>query len=323
MMRLLAGLFTAAVIAVAVAGWAYFEFRQPGPLQQATILTIPKGTGLTDIAMILKEEGVVKYPWLFVAGVRLSDRGRGLRAGEYEVPARVSPRGMMELLLEGKAIQHSITIVEGHTVKQALAIIAAADILSGEITSPPEEGQLLPETYYVARGDDRQALVDRMAADLEKTLDELWPSRSPDAAVKDKQQALILASIVERETAVAEERPRVAAVFSNRLKRGMRLQADPTVVYGLSDGAGVLDRPLLKKDLETPGPYNTYLNGGLPPGPIALPSRAAIAAVLNPAKTKDLYFVADGSGGHAFAETLEQHNRNVARWRRLQRQKVQ
>jgi UPF0755 protein len=323
MMRLLAGLFTAAVIAVAVAGWAYFEFRQPGPLQQATILTIPKGTGLTGIAMILKEEGVVKYPWLFVAGVRLSDRGRGLRAGEYEVPARVSPRGMMELLLEGKAIQHSITIVEGHTVKQALAIIAAADILSGEITSPPEEGQLLPETYYVARGDDRQALVDRMAADLEKTLDELWPSRSPDAAVKDKQQALILASIVERETAVAEERPRVAAVFSNRLKRGMRLQADPTVVYGLSDGAGVLDRPLLKKDLETPGPYNTYLNGGLPPGPIALPSRAAIAAVLNPAKTKDLYFVADGSGGHAFAETLEQHNRNVARWRRLQRQKVQ
>jgi UPF0755 protein len=323
MMRLLAGLFTAAVIAVAVAGWAYFEFRQPGPLQQATILTIPKGTGLTGIAMILKEEGVVKYPWLFVAGVRLSDRGRGLRAGEYEVPARISPQGMMELLLEGKAIQHSITIVEGHTVKQALAVIAAADILSGEITSPPEEGQLLPETYYVARGDDRQALVDRMAADLEKTLDELWPSRSPDAAVKDKQQALILASIVERETAVAEERPRVAAVFSNRLKRGMRLQADPTVVYGLSDGAGVLDRPLLKKDLETPGPYNTYLNGGLPPGPIALPSRAAIAAVLNPAKTKDLYFVADGSGGHAFAETLEQHNRNVARWRRLQRQKVQ
>ena len=323
MMRLLAGLLTAAVIAVAVAGWAYFEFHQPGPLPRATILTIPKGTGLNGIAMILKEQGVVEYPWLFVAGVRVSDRGRGLRAGEYEVPAGISPKGMMDLLLEGEAIQHAITIVEGHTVKQALAVIAAADVLSGEITSPPKEGRLLPETYHVARGDDRQTLVDRMAAGLDKVLDALWPGRSPDTAVKDKEEALILASIVERETADAAERPRIAAVYTNRLKRGMRLQADPTVVYGLSDGTGVLDRPLLKKDLETPGPYNTYLNSGLPPGPIALPSRAAIAAVLNPAKTKELYFVADGSGGHAFAETLEQHNRNVARWRRLQRQKAQ
>ena len=323
MMRLLAGLFTAAVIAAGVAGWAYYKFHQPGPLPQSTILTIPKGTGLNGIATILKEQGVVEYPWLFIAGVRVSDRGRGLRAGEYEVPAGISPKGMMDLLLEGKAIQHWVTIVEGHTVKQALAVIAAADALSGEVTTPPEEGRLLPETYSFSRGDDRQVLVARMAADLDKALDELWPGRSPDAAVKDKRETLILASIVERETAVAEERPRVAAVYTNRLKRGMRLQADPTVVYGLSDGSGVLDRPLLKKDLETPGPYNTYLNGGLPPGPIALPSRAAIAAVLNPAKTKELYFVADGSGGHAFAETLEQHNRNVARWRRLQRQKAQ
>jgi len=321
MMRLLTGIFTAAVIAMAVAGWAFYKFQQPGPLSRPLVLTIPKGAGLTDIATLLNAEGVVEYPWLFVAGVRVSDRGRGLRAGEYEIPAGISPQGVMELLLDGKSIQHRITIVEGLTVSQALAAVADAEALTGEITAPPEEGRMLPETYYFDRGEDRQALVDRMAADLDKALDELWPGRSPDAMVKDKQQALILASIVERETAVADERPRVAAVYTNRLRIGMRLQADPTVAYGLSGGTGTLDRPLLKKDLETPGPYNTYLNAGLPPGPIALPSRAAIAAVLNPAKTKEIYFVADGSGGHAFAETLAQHNRNVARWRRLQRQK--
>ncbi|MCP4330057.1 MAG: endolytic transglycosylase MltG [Alphaproteobacteria bacterium] len=321
--RLLAGIFTLVVVAGGVMGWGYYVFTQPGPLAEPKIITIPKGIGLTGIASLLAEEGIVEYPWLFIAGVRVADVGRGLRAGEFEVPAGISPNGVMDLLLDGKTVQHRITIVEGITVKQALEEIMAADTLDGEITEVPDEGWMLPETYYFDRGDSRQALVARMVADMNKALDELWPDRDGGIAVADRQQAVILASIVEKESAIAEERPRIAAVFNNRLKNGMRLQADPTVVYGLSNGTGAIDRPLMTKDLETPNPYNTYLIDGLPPGPIAIPSRDAIAAVLSPADTKELYFVADGTGGHVFAKTLAEHNRNVAKWRRLQRQKSQ
>jgi UPF0755 protein len=321
--RLLSGILVLVIVAAGVVAWGYYEFRRPGPLDDTTIVYIPKGTGLKGIAEILRAEGVVTYPWLFVAGVRAAKAGRSLRAGEYEFPAHVSARGVMDLMVAGKTIQHRITIVEGITLSDALAEIAAATALEGKVTDPPEEGWMLPETYSYERGDDRQALVDRSVAAMNATLDRLWPNRNPSIAIANRKQAVILASIVEKETAVPEERARIAAVFNNRLKLGMPLQADPTVVYGLSNGSGELDRPLTHHDLEAPSPYNTYLNNGLPPGAIALPSRASLEAVLNPDDTKEIYFVADGTGGHVFAKTLAEHNRNVAKWRRVQKQQTQ
>ncbi len=217
----------------------------------------------------------------------------------------------------------NFTIPEGLTAPQVVALLAAAEGLDGE---PPPldkigEGTLLPETYQYVRGDRRVDIVGRMRKAMAETLDELWRKRSADASpLATPRDAVILASIVERETALSEERPRIAAVFLNRLRRGMRLQSDPTVVYGLSNGTGTIGRPLTRADLAVDHPYNTYIHGGLPPGPIANPGRDSLAAVLQPAKSKDLYFVADGTGGHAFARTLDEHNRNVARWRRIQRQ---
>jgi len=319
MYRLLSALFTAAVIAGIALAWGYRTFRSPGPLVADKIVMIERGSGLDAIADTLETEGVIEDGWLFVAGVRLADKAQDLKAGEYEIPAAASPREVMDLLLKGRTVVHRITIVEGTTVRSALTAIKGNDVLSGDISDPPEEGMMLPETYHFDRGEDRQRLVDRATAAIEFALEELWPERREGLPLQDPDEAIILASIVEKETALPAERPRVAAVFVNRLTIGMRLQADPTVVYGLSDGSGSIDRPLTRADLETPNPYNTYLNAGLPPGPIALPSRASIEAVLRPADTKELYFVADGSGGHVFAETLAEHNRNVARWRRHQR----
>jgi len=313
---LLVAIVGAAVAAAALTAWGYKHFHDPGPLEQETILIVPKGSGLGLIGSLLAKNGVIKDRWLFLAGVRLLDQGQNLKAGEYAFPARISPRGAMELLVSGKTVIHRITIVEGLTVVEALAEIRAAEALDGDITDPPPEGMMMPETYYFSRGDARQPLIDRMRRAMRETLDAAWQARDPSVPLKGPEEALILASIVEKETGVPEERTRVAAVFGNRLKKGMPLQADPTVVYALSSGGG-LDRPLTRADLQVDSPYNTYLNRGLPPGPIAIPSRASIEAALNPAKTKDLYFVADGSGGHAFAETLDQHNRNVAKWRRV------
>ena len=323
MLRVLSALFTALAIAGGILAWAYYEFEKPGPLREATIIDIPKGSGLNEIAGILKNEGVLEHDWLFVAGVRLAEKGRGLKAGEYEIPPGISPREVMDLLLSGATVVHRITIVEGTTVQQAVERIQANEVLTGDIGELPAEGMLLPETYHFSRGETREALIARMQADLRETLDAMWATRDPSIPVKTPMEALILASIVEKETSIESERARIAAVFSNRLEKGMRLQADPTVVYGLSGGSGSIGRPLTRADLETPNPYNTYLNAGLPPGPIALPGKASIAAVMLPAETDDLYFVADGTGGHAFAKTLDEHNRNVLKWRKFQRQQTQ
>lgn len=295
------------------------RFDAPGPLAAEAIIYIPRGSDLVEITGQLEEKGVLDGPLVFRIGVRLLRAARGLRAGEYAVPAGISMRGVVELLSSGKTVVHRLTLLEGLSSIEALVLVAGGEALGGEAGQAPPEGSLLPETYHYARGDGRAELLARMRGALQAALSELWPKRALDLPFSTTEEAIILASIVEKETGVPDERPLVASVFINRLRKGMRLQSDPTVVYGLTQGRGPLGRALLRKDVQTPGPYNTYLNAGLPPGPIANPGRAAIEAVLNPAETDYLYFVADGSGGHAFAKTLSEHNRNVAKWRKIKK----
>lgn len=293
-------------------------FDSPGPLAEATAVVVPKGAGVAQIAALLDEAGVIDGRLVFQAGVRLS--GGTLRAGEYMFPASISPKGAAEMMRKGEVLVRRLTIPEGLTSRQIAALLNEAEELSG-VASPPPEGTLLPETYHYSRDDSRGALITRMEGDMRQVVDIAWEKRAPDLPLKSKAEAVVLASIVERETGVAAERPRVAAVFLNRLRLGMRLQSDPTVIYGLSDGMGVLDRSLTRDDLLKPTAFNTYVIAALPPAPIANPGRASIEAVLNPAKTDDLYFVADGTGGHVFARTLDEHNHNVAKWRQVEKER--
>ncbi len=325
MLRVIRVLLLMAVAAFLLAAAAVFylvqEFDAPGPAAADVVVIIPPGLGVAAIGERLGEAGVVHDPFVFTLGARYFGRDRALQAGEFLFPARVSARAAMEILIEGKTVVHKLTVPEGLTAAEILQRISAAEALAGELPAEtPAEGMLLPDTYNFSRGDTRAGMVARMQAEMQTALDALWPARIPDLPLASVQDALILASIVEKETGVAAERPRVAAVFVNRLRKGMPLQSDPTVIYALTEGRGPLDRALTKADLDYPSPYNTYLHSGLPPGPIANPGRASLTAVLNPAATKDLYFVADGTGGHAFAETLEEHNRNVAKWRALDSQ---
>ncbi|MEX1204186.1 MAG: endolytic transglycosylase MltG, partial [Dongiaceae bacterium] len=303
-------------VAAGAVVWGLSRFERPGPSTADTTLVVPRGAGVTAIARQLGRAGVVEHSLIFALGTRLFAGGRPLRAGEYLFPAGIGARAAMQQMLDGRTVQRRLVVAEGLTAAEVLALVAAAEGLEGE-APPAAEGALLPETYFYSWGDDRAALVARMAAAMQDTLAELWAARAPGLPLDSAAAALTLASIVEKETALAAERPRVAAVFLNRLRRGMKLQSDPTVIYALAGAGGALDRPLTRADLAAPSPYNTYLNAGLPPGPIANPGRAAIAAVLQPAATRELYFVADGNGGHAFAETLDEHNRNVAAWRKL------
>ena len=304
-------------VVLAIAGWLYVhgQFDTPGPARGERTVFLPPGQSAFDIADRLEEAGVIDDPVLFVAGLWIEDKQHSLKAGEYLFEALVTPRGVMEKLVAGDTITHRFTVTEGMTSAEVVAALNAAPVLLGEIAAVPAEGSLLPETYHYGLGDSRAALIERMQHAMARLVDELWPERDPTVALDDAQQAVVLASIVEKETAVADERPVIAGVFLNRLKQGMRLQADVTVVYAVTGGKRPLGRPLSRADLWVESPYNTYRQGGLPPGPIANPGRASLAAVLNPAATDALYFVADGSGGHAFAETLDEHNRNVANWR--------
>lgn len=310
-------LATAIVAAGAVFSWGKARFESPGPLEARTVVHIPSGAGLEAIADMLAAEGVIARPVIFVWGARLTGKARRLKAGEFAFPARVSPEHALNVIVSGKTVARKLTVPEGLTSAAVVKLVRQAPALTGETGKVPPEGSLLPQTYHYRRGDSRAELLRRMRRGMDALLDELWPRRADDLPFETRREAVTLASIVEKETAVPDERALVAGVFVNRLRRGMRLQSDPTVRFAVTEGEKALDRPLTHGDLEMEHPYNTYRISGLPPGPIANPGRAAIEAVLDPAKTDYLYFVANGEGGHAFAKTLREHNRNVAEWRRV------
>jgi UPF0755 protein len=312
------------IVAAGGAGGAWYlaqaYLRTPGTLREQAVVLLPRGSGVNTIARQLAEAGAIEHPWLFAAIARVTGRDRGLKAGEYAILPGMAPQDILALLESGKVLLHAVVVPEGLTVPEVYALLQGADVLSGELPSPPSEGSLLPETYLVPRGEARARLVGRMRADMEAALAGAWARRKPDLPLRTPEEALALASIIEKETARPDEYVLVAAVFVNRLRRGMKLQTDPTVIYALANGQGPLGRELTRADLAVEHPYNTYVIDGLPPGPIANPGRAALEAAVQPAEVNYLYFVASGDGGHIFASTLQEHNRNVARWRTLRRQ---
>lgn len=297
--------------------WLQGEIVAPGPLAAEKLVYIPKTT-VRGITNKLKEEGVIDNDTAFLLDARWQNRLAGLHAGEYQFTPRISIADVISLLQGGKTYQHKMTIAEGLTVAEVLDLLKKETALTGDVKTPPPEGSLLPETYKFSYGDTREGLVDRMKKEMSETVDSLWAKRAPDMPLS-KEEAIVLASIVEKETGLAAERPRVAGVFFNRLHKSIPLQSDPTVIYALTLGEKPLGRLLTTDDLKKPSQYNTYVATGLPPGPIANPGKASLEAVMNPEKNEYIYFVADGSGGHAFAKTLQEHNRNVAHWRSLQK----
>ena len=321
---LLAASATFSVFLIGALVWGWSVFYAPGPLARAgdtTVISLPSGSGVSAIAATLKSAGVIRSTDMFKAAASLTGADRKLRAGEYEVPSRASLRQVLILLVDGRVVRHFVTIPEGWSSAQAVDILDRETVLTGEVADVPDEGSLWPDTYEIARGDTRASVIARMQRAHTENLARLWADRSPNSVVTSARQAVILASIVEKETGVASERPRVAAVFSNRLRTGMRLESDPTIVYGITQGRP-LGRGIRRSELDRQTPWNTYQIDGLPPTPIANPGRDALAAVLNPPRSGDLFFVADGTGGHAFAATYDQHLRNVARWRAIEREKA-
>jgi UPF0755 protein len=290
----------------------------PGPLNADRVVVVPRNTGTSQIAEILAREGVIDKPLLFQLTTVINRQRGQLKAGEFVFRANTSISEAINILSEGRALLHSVTIPEGRTSYQIVEILRGNEILSGEIADVPPEGSLLPDTYKFERGMTRQQIIDTMTQAQRATLQRIWERRVPDLPFETPEELVILASIVERETGRADERPLVAGVFINRLRQNMRLQSDPTIVYGLVGGQGTLGRGIRRSEITQPTDYNTYVINGLPPGPIANPGRAAMEAVANPSRTSDLFFVADGTGGHAFSETYEQHRRNVARWRQIE-----
>ncbi len=315
-------LFTVVVVGLTGAlGWLVWEFRRPGPLAEPAVVEIQRGRGLQAIADRLQSAGVVVDANVFIWGTRfLGHHAGGLQAGEYRFPAHISAQGAMVMMRDGRALLHAVTVAEGLTSFEVIAHLQADDRLTGDVPPPPPEGSLLPETYHVIRGQSRAELIARMRNAATEAVTTLWPARAEGLPLAAPEQAVILASIVEKETAVPAERPMVARVLLNRLEQGMRLEVDPTVIYALTQGRGPLGRELTRRDLAIDSPFNTYRVAGLPPSPICNPGRAALEAVLHPAETDALYYVADGTGGHVFARTLEEHNRNAEAWRRLRDQ---
>ena len=282
----------------------------------ATEVVLPPGAGLPGIAKALDQAHVIRSQAAFMAAAVITGGARHLKAGEYEFPSGASLIQIVSAIQRGAVLRHFITIPEGYTSREVVDVLRAAAFLTGPVQLPPEGG-LLPETYEVRRGDTRMGLISRMATARSDLLMQLWSRRISGLPYETSRQAVILASVVEKETAKPEERPRIAAVFINRLKKGMRLESDPTVIYAVSGGVP-LGHGLRVSELASPSPYNTYRFLGLPPTPIGNPGRAALTAALNPARTEDLFFVADGSGGHVFASTFEVHKRNVAHWRKIE-----
>ena len=296
------------------------SWKRAGPLDREKVVNIPKGLRLNEIAELLARENVIEQPWIFIPAVIVLKAKDDLKFGEYKFTKQISLRETIETIIEGKVVQHAVTIPEGLTSEQIIARLAEVDFLAGNIREIPKEGTLLPETYNFPRGMTREQALQRMQQSHRRVLQEIWDRRSQDTPVKTPEALVTLASIVEKETGRADERSRVAAVFANRIRQNMKLQSDPTIIYGLVGGKGTLGRPIMRSEIDQPTPYNTYVITGLPPGPIANPGRASLEAVANPARTKELFFVADGTGGHTFAENLQQHQQNVTKLRQFEQQ---
>src|ERR1700710_1029092 len=315
---------TIVLVAMLGGGGAYFYGRQkieaPGPLPEDKIVNIPARAGMTDIADILQREGVIdNNRWAFIGSVFALKARSELKPGEYLFQKNASLRDVIGTIVDGKVVQHAVTIPEGLTSEQIVARLTDNDIFAGTVREIPREGTLLPETYKFPRGTTREQVIQRMQQAQKRIVAEIWEHRSPDIPIKSPEQLVVLASIVEKETGRADERSRVAAVFTNRLRQKMKLQSDPTIIYGLVGGKGTLGRPIKRSEITQPSPYNPYVIEGLPPGPIANPGRASLEATANPARTRDLFFVADGTGGHTFTETYDQHQKNVAKLRTMEK----
>lgn len=319
----LGGLGVMVLAGVLVGLWGAYSVYGPGPAAERgseTVVILRRGAGLSEIADSLERGGAIGSSSLFMIAAQANGAASRLKAGEYAFPSRSSMAAVLDKVRRGEIVRHFVTVPEGVTSEVAVEILMRSPVLTGAAPIPPE-GALLPETYDVQRGDDRGAVLARMTGARDRLLTELWRQRASDLPISTPEEAVTLASIVEKETAVASERPRVAAVFVNRLRRGMKLESDPTIIYGLTGGRP-LGRGLRKSELAAPNPYSTYQIPGLPPGPIANPGRQSIAAVLNPPKTEELFFVADGTGGHVFANSFEQHLINVAKWRQVERSRA-
>src|SRR5438552_8150186 len=318
-------IITVVLVSMIGVGVAYVYGKQkieaPGPLQEDKIVNIPSRAGMTDIADILQREGVIdNNRWAFIGSVFALKARSELKPGEYAFQKNASLRDVIGIMVEGKVVQHAVTIPEGLTSEQIVARLTDNEIFAGSVREMPREGSLLPETYKFPRGTTREQVLQRMQQTQKRVLAEIWERRNPDVPVKSPEQLATLASIIEKETGRADERSRVAAVFANRLRQKIKLQSDPTIIYGLVGGKGTLGRPIRRSEIAQPSPYNTYVLEGLPAGPLSHPGRASLEAAANPARTRDLFFVADGTGGHTFTETYDQHQKNVARLRAMEKQ---
>lgn len=364
--KYIAGFFAFMAVAVVIAAggvfvWGKAQFEASQFVEKPVLFEVKRGMGLGQVAHALADEGLIGEPMIFMAGARALKAQADIKAGEYEFKGELSPKRILELLREGKTYQRNFTVPEGLTSYEIVKLINGVPNLSGETADIPAEGTLLPETYDFRKMESRTEILERLRQSMVSTIFELCKINSkersgdesvsdvvgenelgsekassaephfcpayPDTILKDRNELITLASIIEKETGKPEERYTVAGVFVNRLKKGMRLQTDPTVIYAIhkgkpeTEGKGPLGRRLLKKDLEYDSPYNTYKYAGLPPGPIANPGRASLKAALEPEDHDLIYFVADGTGGHLFARTLKEHNRNVANWRKIRREK--
>jgi UPF0755 protein len=317
-------LFFVALFLTVMGGALFFGHEiltTSGPLEATKRVVIPRGAGPATMAKVLHGDGVISYPLLFRVALMIDPDPKPIKAGEYEIPAHASMQSVVDLLQARKVVQRRLTVPEGTTTAEVIELLRKTEALSGEITASVKEGDLLPETYFYSRDDTRDGLLLRMKEGMEKTLDEAWKKRAAGLPLANRRDLLVLASMIEKETAVPAERARIAAVFLNRLRLKMRLESDPTTIYGLTNGKGPLNRELTRADLQSNTPYNTYVIAALPSGPICNPGRASILAATNPARERAVYFVADGQGGHVFSNNVYEHNRNVQRWKDLQRER--
>jgi UPF0755 protein len=308
------------IVAVTLGGawlWERYNFEQmPGPSKEKVVVLIPPGSGVSAIGARLKKANVIADARLFDIGLRLRGEGSALKAGEYEFPAYVTMKEAAQILIEGRSLQHKLTAAEGLTSQMIYDLVKADPTLIGDAGPVPDEGTLLPETYLFTRGTTRAELIARMKKAQQAFIDAHWDGRAASLPYGTKDEAIVLASIVEKETGIASERPHIAGVFVNRLRTGMKLQSDPTIIYGITRGYP-LGRRIRESEITMVTAYNTYVIPGLPSSPICNPGKDAIAAVLNPQTTDDVFFVANGTGGHVFARTVDEQNRNVAAWRKI------